>query len=80
MYVSDLALWLGWAVFYGSIGVSIGFVVLSSRSLRPCDTRNDCSTSDLATHIARTGAACRRWLGTRTFLIPRDTGELRRNA
>jgi hypothetical protein len=59
MYVSDLALWLGWAVFYGSIGVSIGFVVLSSRSLRPCDTGNDCSTSDLATHIARTGAACR---------------------
>jgi protein-S-isoprenylcysteine O-methyltransferase Ste14 len=28
MYVSELALWLGWAVFYGSIGVSIRFVVL----------------------------------------------------
>jgi protein-S-isoprenylcysteine O-methyltransferase Ste14 len=28
MYVSELALWLGWAVFYGSVGVLIGFAVL----------------------------------------------------
>ena len=28
MYVSELALWLGWAVFYGNIGVLIGFVIL----------------------------------------------------
>jgi hypothetical protein len=28
MYVSELALWLGWAVFYGSVGVSIGLMIL----------------------------------------------------
>ena len=28
MYVSELALWLGWAVFYGNISVFIGFVIL----------------------------------------------------
>ena len=28
MYVSELALWLGWAVFYGNISVLIGFVIL----------------------------------------------------
>ena len=27
MYVSELALWLGWAVFYGNFGVLIGFVI-----------------------------------------------------
>ena len=27
MYVSELTLWLGWAVFYGSAGVLIGLVV-----------------------------------------------------
>ena len=27
MYASELALWLGWAVFYGSAGVLIGLVV-----------------------------------------------------
>jgi protein-S-isoprenylcysteine O-methyltransferase Ste14 len=28
MYVSELALWLRWAVFYGNLGVAIGFVIL----------------------------------------------------
>ena len=28
MYVSELALWLGWAVFYGNVSVLIGFVIL----------------------------------------------------
>jgi protein-S-isoprenylcysteine O-methyltransferase Ste14 len=28
MYVSELALWLGWAIFYGHVGVSIGFMIL----------------------------------------------------
>jgi len=28
MYVAELALWLGWTVFFGSIGVLIGFGVL----------------------------------------------------
>ena len=28
MYVSELTLWLGWATFYGSVGVLIGFVIL----------------------------------------------------
>lgn len=28
MYVSELALWLGWVVFYGNVGVLIGFVIL----------------------------------------------------
>ena len=28
MYVSELALWLGWAVFYGNISVLIGSVIL----------------------------------------------------
>lgn len=27
MYVAELVLWLGWAVFFGSIGILIGFVV-----------------------------------------------------
>jgi len=28
MYVAEMALWFGWAVFFGSIAVLIGFVVL----------------------------------------------------
>jgi len=28
MYVAELALWLGWALFYGSVPVFVGFVVL----------------------------------------------------
>jgi protein-S-isoprenylcysteine O-methyltransferase Ste14 len=28
MYVAELGLWLGWAIFFGSLLVSIGFVVL----------------------------------------------------
>ena len=28
MYVSELALWLGWSVFYGSLGVLVGFLIL----------------------------------------------------
>jgi protein-S-isoprenylcysteine O-methyltransferase Ste14 len=27
MYVSELGLWLGWAVWYGSVGVLIGFAI-----------------------------------------------------
>ena len=27
MYVAELELWFGWAIFYGSVGVLIGFVV-----------------------------------------------------
>jgi len=30
MYVAELGLWLGWALFFGSPGVFIGFVVLLS--------------------------------------------------
>ena len=28
MYVSELTLWLGWAVFYGSVAVLVGFAIL----------------------------------------------------
>jgi protein-S-isoprenylcysteine O-methyltransferase Ste14 len=28
MYVAELGLWLGWAIFYGSVPVFVGFVVL----------------------------------------------------
>jgi protein-S-isoprenylcysteine O-methyltransferase Ste14 len=30
MYVGELALWLGWAILYGSIPVLIGFAVLGT--------------------------------------------------
>ena len=30
MYVGELALWLGWAILYGSIPVLIGFAVLGA--------------------------------------------------
>src|SRR5580704_12492148 len=30
MYIGELALWLGWAILYGSIPVLIGFVVLAA--------------------------------------------------
>jgi protein-S-isoprenylcysteine O-methyltransferase Ste14 len=30
MYVGELSLWLGWAIFYGSIPVLIGFAVLAA--------------------------------------------------
>jgi protein-S-isoprenylcysteine O-methyltransferase Ste14 len=28
MYVAESGLWLGWALFFGSLGVFVGFVVL----------------------------------------------------
>jgi protein-S-isoprenylcysteine O-methyltransferase Ste14 len=30
MYVAELGLWLGWAIFFGSVTVLIGFVALSA--------------------------------------------------
>ena len=30
LYIAELGLWLGWAFFFGSLGVGIGFVVLLS--------------------------------------------------
>ena len=30
MYVSELTLWLGWSVFYGGLGVLVGFLILLS--------------------------------------------------
>jgi protein-S-isoprenylcysteine O-methyltransferase Ste14 len=30
LYIAELGLWLGWAFFFGSLGVAIGFVVLLS--------------------------------------------------
>jgi protein-S-isoprenylcysteine O-methyltransferase Ste14 len=30
MYLSELLLWMGWSVFYGSLGVLIGFMILSA--------------------------------------------------
>jgi protein-S-isoprenylcysteine O-methyltransferase Ste14 len=41
MYIGELALWLGWAILYGSIPVLIGFAVLAAgvRLLAPREER-----------------------------------------
>jgi len=73
MYDSELALWLGWAVFYGSVGVLIGFVILFA-VLVP-GVRYEERVLD-----ARFGDAYRayrsrvpRWLGTRRQREPRTS-------
>ena len=56
MYVTELALWFGWAVFYGGVGVLIGFTIFVTVLAPGVSYRSLCSTRDSATRIARTGA------------------------
>jgi protein-S-isoprenylcysteine O-methyltransferase Ste14 len=70
MYVSELTLWLGWAVFYGNVAVLIGFAIL-------CVALVASARYEERVLEARFGDAYRaykstipRWLGTRRHLRP----------
>jgi protein-S-isoprenylcysteine O-methyltransferase Ste14 len=65
MYVGELALWLGWAVLYGSIPVLIGFAVLATvvRLLAPSEER--ALEANFGEVYCRYKARVPRWVGLR---------------
>ncbi len=67
IYVAELALWLGWAILFGSVAVLVGLVVLAvaMRGVVPWEERG---------LEARFGEAYRRYKAT----VPRWLGRARR--
>ena len=73
MYVTELALWFGWAVFYGSVGLLIGFMIFLT--ILVSGVRYEERLLD-----ARFGDAYRayrsnvpRWIGARRHQEPRSS-------
>jgi protein-S-isoprenylcysteine O-methyltransferase Ste14 len=75
MYVGELALWLGWAILYGSIPVLIGFAVLGGvvARLAPREERAlEAKFGDVYRHYK---ARVPRWLGVaRRDRVPAEPG------
>ena len=75
MYTGELALWLGWAILYGSVPVLIGFVVLGAvvALLAPREERaQEAKFSDVYRQYK---ARVPRWLGVaRRDRVPAEPG------
>ena len=65
MYVSELALWLGWAVFYGSVGVLIGFVIFFAVFLPGARYEERALEARFGDAYRAYRGRVPRWLGTR---------------
>jgi protein-S-isoprenylcysteine O-methyltransferase Ste14 len=66
MYVSALAIWLGWTLFYGSVAVSVGLAVLwlvVTFLLVPSEERN--LEARFGESYLRYKGEVPRWIGTR---------------
>ena len=65
MYVSELTLWLGWAVFYGSVGVLIGFVILFAVLVPAVRYEERVLEARFGNAYRAYSGRVPRWLGTR---------------
>ena len=63
MYVGELALWLGWAILYGSIPVLIGFAVLDAVVARLAPREERALESKFGDVYRQYKARVPRWLG-----------------
>jgi protein-S-isoprenylcysteine O-methyltransferase Ste14 len=63
MYVGELALWLGWAILYGSIPVLIGFAVLGAVVARLAPREERALEAKFGDVYLRYKARVPRWLG-----------------
>ena len=75
MYVGELALWLGWAILYGSIPVLIGFVVLGAVVARLAPREERALEAKFGDVYRRYKARVPRWLGVaRRGRVPAEPG------
>ena len=63
MYVGELALWLGWAILYGSIPVLIGFAVLGAVVARLAPREERALEAKFGDVYRQYKARVPRWLG-----------------
>jgi acetyl esterase/lipase len=64
MYVSELTLWLGWAVFYGNVGVLIGFVMLFALVIPGVRYEERVLAARFGDAYREYSSGVPRWLGT----------------
>jgi len=63
MYIGELALWLGWAILYGSIAVLIGFAVLCAIVARLAPREERALEAKFGERYRQYKARVPRWLG-----------------
>ncbi len=75
MYVGELALWLGWAILYGSIPILIGFAVLGAVITRLAPREERALEAKFGDVYRRYKAQVPRWLGvTRRDQVQAESG------
>jgi protein-S-isoprenylcysteine O-methyltransferase Ste14 len=65
MYISELVLWLGWALFYGSVGVLIGLVIFVTVLVLGVRYEEQVLSARLGETYRAYQRTVPRWLGTR---------------
>jgi protein-S-isoprenylcysteine O-methyltransferase Ste14 len=65
MYVCELALWFGWAVLYGSVGVFIGFAIFFAIPVPGARYEERALEARFGDAYREYKARVPRWLGTR---------------
>jgi protein-S-isoprenylcysteine O-methyltransferase Ste14 len=75
MYVGELALWLGWAILYGSIPVLIGFAVLGTVVALLAPREDRALEAKFGDIYGKYKARVPRWLGVaRRDRVPAEPG------
>jgi protein-S-isoprenylcysteine O-methyltransferase Ste14 len=70
MYVSELTLWLGWAVFYDNVAVLIGFAILFVALVASAPYEERVPEARFGDAYRAYKRTIPRWLGTRRRLRP----------
>jgi protein-S-isoprenylcysteine O-methyltransferase Ste14 len=70
MYVSELTLWLGWAVFYGNVAVLIGFAIVFVALVASARYEERVLEARFGDAYRAYKSTIPRWLGTRRRLRP----------
>jgi protein-S-isoprenylcysteine O-methyltransferase Ste14 len=71
MYVSELMLWIGWSVFYGTLGVLIGFLILFTAAVAGVRYEERVLEARFGDVYRWDKSTVPRWLGTRRRPEPR---------
>ena len=78
MYVGELALWLGWAILYGSIPVLVGFAALATVVVRLASREERALDAKFGDAYREYESRVPRWLGVaRRHRMPAEPGERR---
>ena len=74
MYVTELALWFGWAVFYGSVGVLIGFMIFLTVLVPSVSYEERVLDARFGDAYRAYRSNVPRWIGARGHQEPRVEG------